>query len=193
MRVPLEHQAGLLGHADEVAAPVAPVVMVVLVVHRPEGRIGGHGEHHVAARPRDAAELAQDGEVVGCVLEHVQASHQVEGVVLERQPRDVRGDHLVVPACARRPHGQGADVDSRHVPESGETVEHATRAASGVEDLRAGIETEPPHLAHHDAQTAAVPPVALIMVQDGLELSLLHRPRLARLSLAERLVRLEFG
>jgi hypothetical protein len=126
------------------------------------------------------------------VLEHVEARNEVERVVLEREPVEA-GLVDVVPARAGRGHRGGADVRAGDLSEVRQAVENRARAAARVQDARVVPEPEALDLLDDYAQAAAIPPVALVVVEDGLELARLDASRLAPAPLAQRLVRLDSG
>jgi hypothetical protein len=140
------------------------------VVPRPERLVGRDGHHEQAARPRHAPQLRQRGAVVGRVLDDVEARHEVERPVREGQVLDARDAHVAVPAPPRRGDRLGARVDPRRAPEARELVERPARAAAGVEQPRARRDRKPVELGPQDAAAPAVPPVALVARQHGLQL-----------------------
>jgi hypothetical protein len=126
----------------------------------------------ISARPRDAAKLAQCAAVVGRVLDDVEAGDEVELRVGERQLLDDRLADVLVPARARHGDRVGARVDAARVPVVTQHLEVPPRATAGIEDAAPVVVVEEAvELCSHDPAPAAVPPVALVGGEHGLELA----------------------
>jgi len=85
--------------------------------------VGGDGDEQRAAGRDDAAQLAQGGEIVGEVLDHVERGGQLEGVGQKRHLKDRAFDHLAAVACAREGDTRGGELDPGDRAVAGE-VEH---------------------------------------------------------------------
>src|SRR3954454_3592362 len=166
--------AGGLAGAAEHPARVAPLVAVHLVVSRPEPRVRGDRDHQHPARPSDPEQLAQAHDVVGRVLEHVQARDGVEAPVWVRDRLDRSLLDIAMPARARELDAERAELDARDAPVRRQLVERSTRACAGVEQPRAALDRQRVENRPHDATASAVPPVLVVQRDHGLELAAVH-------------------
>ena len=89
-------------------------------------------------------------------------------------------------------HRAGAGIHTRHPPELGQLLEHPAGATTGVEDAGAVRQVQPRHLLANQSKATSVPPMPLLVVKDGLELTFSTLRRLATRALAGYLVLLDF-
>ena len=148
------------------------MVVVDLVVAAPQPLVGGHGDQQRAAGGDRATELAQGGEVVLEVLDHIQAHGQVEAVVGERHLQHRARDHLARVARAGNGDARLGELNAGHGAEPGELDHVAPAAASGVEDARGLGQPEP---GDHAAEHRSPPPVPPVAVLDLVRLTLVVR------------------
>ena len=126
------------------------------------------------ARSGNPPQLGQRAHVVFRVLDHVEAGHEVEPAVAERQLLDVRKLHVRVAALACGADGDGARVHAGDRAERGEVVERAAGATAGIEDPGLGRQLEALDHRREHAPAAAVPPMGLVVLQHGGELVFGH-------------------
>src|SRR5579862_9915360 len=144
------------------------MVVVDDVVLAPQPLVGGHAHEQGATRADDAPQLAQRVDVVLDVLDHVEAHGQVEALVRERHVGDRRLDDLAHAARACPLDARLGDLDAGHGAEAREVDHVATGAAAGVQHLGRRRQREPVDDPADDAAAPAVPPVALLDLEDLL-------------------------
>ena len=113
-------------------------------VARAEARgVPGHRDCQGAARPEHTPDLAESGRVVLDVLEHLAEHGGVEGRVLERQVREIGGEHALPEPFSQHLDGLWRDVGARHVePPLEQAPGHRPLAGARVEHTRAGVRGE---------------------------------------------------
>ena len=153
-----------LDQCAEVRGAIAALVVVHLVVFGPERGERRHGDEHVAARLRDAHELAQRGVVVVDVLHHVQCRDEVPlAVGPVREVGEVGLAHGVVAAPAAELDGLVREVHPGDVAELGQVLQVDARAAAGVQDAeRVPAGEGAPQQRQQDPPAADEPPVVLL-------------------------------
>ena len=143
------------------------MVVVDLVVAGPQPLVGGDGDQQRAAGRDHAAQLAQRGEVVLEVLDHVERGGQLEGVGGERHLQDRAFDHLARAALARERDAGLRELDPGDRAVTGEVDHVAPRAAAGVEDPRARRQAQ---LGDHALEHGAPPPVPPVAILGAVRL-----------------------
>ena len=144
-------------------ARVAAVVVIGLVVARPQRLVGGHGHEQPAAGPCHPPELNQSGDVVGDVLDHVEAGDEVKRGVVPGKFLEPPDPHLAQAAPAGQLGRVGVELDATHLAAVvHELHQGAPRAAPGVEHVRPHRQRQAIQLGADDAPAAPVPPVVLV-------------------------------
>jgi hypothetical protein len=143
------------------------MVVVDLVVARPQPLVGGDRHEQRPAGRDDAAQLAQGGEVVLEVLDHVERCGQLEAVGGERHLQHRAFDHLAGVTRARKRGARGGQLDSCDRAVVGELDHVAPAATAGVEDLRARGQAQ---LRDHPLEHAAPPPVPPVAILSAVRL-----------------------
>ncbi len=159
----LDLPPGSPGGGAQRGARVAAVMVVGLVVARPQGLVGGHGDQQPAAGARHPPQLDERGDVVGDVLDHVQAGDEVKRRVLPGKLLQPADAHLAQAAPTGQLGRVGVELDPAHLAAVVDKLHQgAARAAAGVEDARAGGQGQAVQLGPDHTTAAAIPPVVLV-------------------------------